>query len=121
VAWNPKTKCAIVRDIDELKQNASRLLRILHRQYAEDGKAALSPENHKYLSIRDLADALSLDETAVRKELSRTRKAVDLAFLQKFGVKAPAGALIEHSTIVHGYRINPHVRFVDYQQLVSGS
>jgi hypothetical protein len=116
VGIDPSGSKAVILDLMDLKPAAIKLLLVLEQAYVGDRKAGKTLENCTCISVKDLAEELGRDEVAVRKAVSRLRREVSEAYAAKFGTPAREGIFIENCPTDSGYRINPHTRFVAYQE-----
>ena len=116
VGIDPSGSKAVILNLMDLKPAATKLLFVFHRAYARDEAAGKTLENYTWLSVNDLVEELDRDEVAIRKALSRLRREVDDAYAAKFGTQAREGIFVENCPTASGYRINPHTRFVAYQE-----
>lgn len=101
----------IIWDMGELTGSNSRLIALLAETAREDIKAEKAPEEHQYIKGHKLANRLELTRTSFYRRVSECRKAVAAMAAEPFGEAASKDLLIENSHW-HGYRLNPHIRFV---------
>ena len=118
LAIDAKTKQIVVRDLLLLGDADSKLVRELQGPFQQDLSNARSPENYQYVTSYKLAEGLQIDETTVRKRVTRCRIAVRDAYKQKFGEDPPEHLLIENKPR-QGYRLNPRTRFVAIGEIES--
>jgi 7-cyano-7-deazaguanine synthase in queuosine biosynthesis len=118
MAFDDAGQRVLIEGLGEISGASYRLLDALRPGFRAAREAEMHPERFPFCKSRELADALSVDETSLRKRVSRFRKqeitqlcaAVDRPALQE-------DAIIENLPW-HGYRLNPfRVRLVALSQI----
>ncbi|MBO6716749.1 MAG: 7-cyano-7-deazaguanine synthase [Rhizobiaceae bacterium] len=92
------------------------LLDQLAAQFEQDLKAKRTPSHCGYCGTRRLTSALSVDDTTLRRRVTRFRKRVAEAFDRRHGLSLSSEAVIESATW-KGYRLNPAVRLVQADEI----
>ena len=87
------------------------LLAPLARRYRDETLAGRAPENHTYVTTREMVKLLPLDENTLRRRVLRFRKRVAKGFEKRFGITLASDAIIQ-SQEWRGYRLNPNVRLL---------
>ena len=85
--------------------------------YEHDRALKRAPENHQYVSAKRLGSSLSIGDDLLRRCVLRVLRRVPHLFETHCGLTLPGDAVIQ-LVAWRGYRINPHVRVVAFDQIV---
>lgn len=91
-----------------VKGRGYELIAALVKEFHEDQAAGRPPANYRYIPWKEVARRLGSDEPALRKAVTRLRRAVAEKFRMLIGV-APADDDIVQNQRWQGYRLNPHL------------
>jgi hypothetical protein len=102
----------------ELGGSVHQLVAALAEEFEADLDAGTFPEQHKFVRASTLANRFGIDETSLRKRISRARKTLARAFLEKLNRQLVADDIIENQEW-KGYRLNPYLLLLKPAQLRS--
>ena len=100
----------------ELGGSAYEFVATLAEEFEAELDAGTFPEQHKFVRATTLANRFGIDETSLRKRISRARKALAKAFLEKLNRQLVADDIIENQEW-KGYRLNPYLLLLKPAQL----
>lgn len=92
------------------------LLDQLATQFEQDLNAKRSPSHCGYCGTKRLTGELRVDDTTLRRQVTRFRKKVAEAFERRHGLSLSSEAIIESRTW-KGYRLNPNIRLVTAEEV----
>jgi hypothetical protein len=117
IALDRTRQLVLVDDLPPVSgSTAFALFTMLADQHATDLANGLHVANYTYIKPGDLARSLGVGCFSVRREVSRIRKRMTIAFLQAFSIPLSRTALID-GAYRKGYRLNPKVQVLDPLQL----
>jgi hypothetical protein len=92
------------------------LISALAKQFENDLAAGALKTEYQFMKASALAKKLGIDEPNLRQRISRARKRIEKAFLQKLGYPLDVDDIIQNRGW-WGYRLNPHLLVVQPAQL----
>jgi hypothetical protein len=117
IAIDRPNKQVLVAEFPALKgEKTFELVNILLGIYIEDRSRGRAPENYQYINGKQLAGQLKIEDSSLRRLVSRIRKKVFEEFQTRYGLPLSEGALIENAPW-KGYRLNPAVRVLDPSEM----
>jgi hypothetical protein len=100
----------------EIGGSAYELIEFLGKDFRADIEAGTFPDHHRFLAASDLAKRFKIEEASVRKRISRVRKALIEAFLEKAKRQIVPDDIIQNKEWA-GYRLNPYLVHLKPSQL----
>jgi len=116
VAFSEDTEEVAIRDLPPLGAADCALLRRLYERFAEDQKRGRLGKHYEYYPPSELAGALGVEDTTLRRRIARCRAAVAKGLEDLTGDVLPKDILIQNQH-ARGYRLNPDVRIVAMSEL----
>lgn len=116
VAFSADTDGVAIRDLPPLGAADCALLRRLYEKFAEDQKRGRLSKHYEYYPPLELAGALGVEDTTLRRRIARCRAAVAKGLEDLTGEIVPKDILIQNQH-ARGYRLNPDVRIVAMSEL----
>jgi 7-cyano-7-deazaguanine synthase in queuosine biosynthesis len=117
LAVNPAMKEIVIRGIPPVTgHRAFRLLQQLVEGYESDRARGQAPENYGFIPAKTLRSRLSVEDDSLRRCVLRFRRRVATLFERHCGLPLASDAVIQ-SKAWRGYRINPAVRVLAYDQI----
>jgi len=92
------------------------LIEVLAQAFVTDLNAGTFPQHHTFLKADVLAKQFKIDEASLRQRVSRTRKALAKAFLEKVDRDLVTDEIIQNEDW-KGYRLNPYLLMLNVSQL----
>jgi Queuosine biosynthesis protein QueC len=115
-AIDDRAKVIVFRGGFELGGGVHELIARLVVQFEAELDVGTFPEHHKFVRAGTLANYFGIDESSLRKRISRARKALGKAFLEKLNRQLVADDIIENQEW-KGYRLNPYLLLMKPAQL----
>ena len=110
----------LIGGIEPIRGRASStLIATLVEAYETDGREGRAPENYRYVSSSILTRALKITDVGLRRRVARFRKQVAQSFERRFGLPIGADSVVQ-SERWQGYRLNPAIRVVAFDQIKLG-